>query len=440
MSSSHVLPSDEEVAKLLTKEATDLARNSRRPMDVRRPNTQFLRNLLKNTDGFNASLLRRGNVKIPDARDRNSRPDEREHKRRRISNSPEKDYKQSRRHDESKINKERSRSRSTSNTRSKSSRSTRDHGRSRSRSRSPTRRRRHRSRSLERGNTKSNITQRSNRIDERPKITTRDGAETRTRKTEERFEKQDTKSAVSLQAREDSKKPKKTSHDEASRLNSSHGSRDSNLMTNKEQRDVNEPNEIGHREKEKKQRKNKRRSLQRAKKKKQSGSSKAKRVRRNSSSELSDPLEELIGPAPPPRARGRALGSSSNFDRVFDPAYDPKSDVHIDCEDMSQDWDEAVDAFRDQQAMKMKQRERLLQAGFTEDELNLSNKAGPDIDKERDIDSFKWAKKGESREWDKGKTIEQDDGTESSASGSLSDFSSDLNAGSSNSLSDSDSD
>lgn len=145
----------------------------------------------------------------------------------------------------------------------------------------------------------------------------------------------------------------------------------------------------------------------------------------------SDPLDEFIGPAPPPasgrsrhgvpelRIRGRAA-AQGRLDKVFAADYDPALDL-APPEDLlvggggggggengkrgkggagkGEDWDEAVEAFRDSIKWKSAQSSRLREAGFTEDEVKKWEAAG----KEKSEADVKWSKKGEVREWDRGK-------------------------------------
>ena len=116
----------------------------------------------------------------------------------------------------------------------------------------------------------------------------------------------------------------------------------------------------------------------------------------------SDPLEDLIGPAPPPQSpvqrRGRGAGRGpAAMDSRFSEAYDPQSDAQPEPEDAG-DWDEAVEVFRDRQKWKQQGADRLRAAGFTDEDIKKWEKGG-----ERDIDDVRWTKAGEKREWDRGK-------------------------------------
>lgn len=120
--------------------------------------------------------------------------------------------------------------------------------------------------------------------------------------------------------------------------------------------------------------------------------------------EGSDPLEDLIGPKPPPKVRGRgALRGASAMDSRFTPDYDPKVDVQPD-DNVRDDWDESLEALRDRAKWKQQGADRLRQAGFTEDQIKRWEKGG-----EKTIDDVQWTKKGEGREWDRGKKVELED-------------------------------
>jgi hypothetical protein len=121
----------------------------------------------------------------------------------------------------------------------------------------------------------------------------------------------------------------------------------------------------------------------------------------------SDPLDDIIGPRPPPtpkiRSRGRGtISAASGIDFRFSTAYDPTADVQLDPAD-EDDWDQALEALRDRQKWKQQGADRLRAAGFTEEEVEKWKKGGEK--KEEDV---RWAKTGESREWDKGKVFSAD--------------------------------
>jgi len=134
----------------------------------------------------------------------------------------------------------------------------------------------------------------------------------------------------------------------------------------------------------------------------------SKPVRQISEESDSDPLEAIVGPAPPPSVprvvkRGRgAFASSSVVDSRFAEGYDPRVDVHPDS-DLEDDWDQALEALRDRQKWKSQGAERLRSAGFSETEVKKWEKGG-----ELDESDVKWAKEGEGREWDRGKVVDED--------------------------------
>ncbi len=121
----------------------------------------------------------------------------------------------------------------------------------------------------------------------------------------------------------------------------------------------------------------------------------------------SDPLDDIIGPRPAPvpqvRTRGRGtISQASGINSRFSSNYDPTADVQLD-PDEENDWDQALEALRDRQKWKQQGADRLRAAGFTEEEVKKWEKGG-----EKREEDVKWAKKGEGREWDRGKVF--DDG------------------------------
>lgn len=137
-------------------------------------------------------------------------------------------------------------------------------------------------------------------------------------------------------------------------------------------------------------------------------SSVAKRPERKSSlskdSSDSDPLDEIIGPAPAAksdiRRRGRGANSAtSGIDSRFAPDYDPKRDVTPDPDD-ADDWDRAAEAFRDRQKWKKQGADRLRSAGFTEEQVKKWESGD-----QKDEADVRWIKAGAEREWDRGKVV-----------------------------------
>ncbi|PYH84862.1 hypothetical protein BO82DRAFT_351653 [Aspergillus uvarum CBS 121591] len=154
----------------------------------------------------------------------------------------------------------------------------------------------------------------------------------------------------------------------------------------------------------------------------------------------SDPLEDLVGPLPPKkdgskepapilsRGRGAYKPNMSNIDAHFAPDYDPATDVQLEEDDLqsgnknprrhvaglmtgADDWDYALEALRDRARWKQKGEERLREAGFSTDfverwKSNTTSK--PEDDTDGRLESVKWTKKGEGREWDRGKYVDED--------------------------------
>lgn len=158
--------------------------------------------------------------------------------------------------------------------------------------------------------------------------------------------------------------------------------------------------------------------------KRHSPSPRRSRPNKPSSVSDSDPLEDLIGPAPAPVYRGRGtVASSSGIDRRFSESYDPKADVDMHSVIAAETgaaaagetpaaggWDDAVEAFRDRQKLKQSQEERLRAAGFGDETIErMSGKAVGRGGKVEEGD-VKWTKAGESREWDRGKDEKQPGG------------------------------
>ena len=141
----------------------------------------------------------------------------------------------------------------------------------------------------------------------------------------------------------------------------------------------------------------------------------------------SDPLDDIIGPAPAPtseptvRRRGRgATSGASGIDSRFAADYDPKLDVTPEPEDPGlsggsskgrggagvggeADWDNAVEAFRDRVKWRQQGAERLRSAGFSEEEIRKWEKGG-----QKDESDVRWNSKGGLREWDRGKVVDDD--------------------------------
>ncbi|KAK4200271.1 hypothetical protein QBC40DRAFT_280234 [Triangularia verruculosa] len=143
--------------------------------------------------------------------------------------------------------------------------------------------------------------------------------------------------------------------------------------------------------------------------------------RRNARDDDSDPLDEFIGPAPPTtdslppvRIRGRGAGAprrgAAAMDSRFAEDYDPRNDVSLEghlkeaASTDSNTWDSAVELYRDRQKWKQQGADRLRGAGFTEEQIKKWEKGGKESEDDA-FKSFKYTKKGELREWDRGKSL-----------------------------------
>ncbi|KAK5654458.1 hypothetical protein OQA88_7369 [Cercophora sp. LCS_1] len=113
-----------------------------------------------------------------------------------------------------------------------------------------------------------------------------------------------------------------------------------------------------------------------------------------------DPDEDF-GPALPSkspirrRGRGAARGPSA-MDSRFSDNYDPQSDTRVG--EGEDDWDEAVEMYRDRQKWKQQGADKLRGVGFTDDQINKLGEGG-----EKDVGDVRWSKAGERRKWDQGK-------------------------------------
>lgn len=116
----------------------------------------------------------------------------------------------------------------------------------------------------------------------------------------------------------------------------------------------------------------------------------------------SDPLDEYVSSkketSAPARVWGRgAPKGTAAMDRLFRDDYDPKTD--IDPESLDTDnWEDELEAYRDRQKFKAQQAARLKSAGFTDDQIKKWDRGS-----QKDESDVRWSKKGEIREWDRGK-------------------------------------
>lgn len=133
--------------------------------------------------------------------------------------------------------------------------------------------------------------------------------------------------------------------------------------------------------------------------------------------------------AAPIRSRGRRAyePTASTIDAHFAPDYDPTLDVQPDDDEQStskqsarrpvaglmtqdDDWDMALEALRDRVKWKQKGEERLRAAGMNEETISRwkGNAAFAGMNGEDKSENVRWSRKGEGREWDRGKVVDED--------------------------------
>lgn len=121
---------------------------------------------------------------------------------------------------------------------------------------------------------------------------------------------------------------------------------------------------------------------------------------------LTEFLRPLPSSQPLPRGRGALKPSQIDvrFQKDYDPTSDVHASHDPDEED---DWDMALDALKARTKWRTQGAERLRAAGFTEDEIQRWEKSRPsgagEGNREGDIEDVRWRKQGEGREWDRGK-------------------------------------
>jgi hypothetical protein len=73
--------------------------------------------------------------------------------------------------------------------------------------------------------------------------------------------------------------------------------------------------------------------------------------------------------------------------------------------DEGDDWENAMEAYRDRQKWKSQGADRLRSAGFGEQFIEAWENNNT-----KNEDNLKWARKGSTREWDRGKVVESETG------------------------------
>ena len=141
------------------------------------------------------------------------------------------------------------------------------------------------------------------------------------------------------------------------------------------------------------------------------------------SSISSDPLESFVGPLPRSQIRSRGRGAQhhdpyretkhTNINKHFSSNYNPELDIDDDAEerDMDDDWGMALEALRDRAKWRVQGAERLRSAGFSERQVERWEKNDAHSDgRAQEHSDVKWSRKGEGREWDRGKVVDLKDG------------------------------
>ncbi|KAI7973207.1 hypothetical protein EIK77_004484 [Talaromyces pinophilus] len=386
---------DEYVAQLLASEAKDKSLKysalglkaylPRRPTDrAPKPNTRFLKNILRDTDTHNAALRRK----------------EEEDSRERM--------------------------RKLRGERSPPSRRERRGEKDRYRDRSPRRREKERSSRREHVDDSSNREHHKSRSERHRRRYEDDSESDQDRETSSR----------SHRRHRDDERRSKRSRRESSRNRSSRHSKKNRSASPRRSRspDVPRRDRDDHRDDERRRRDDDRPTEDHT-------AQLESRKDTYSSDNESDPLEDLVGPLPPSaravgvstRGRGSYRQNTSNIDSHFERDYNPKLDVDLSdndettsskrstrrpvaglmTQDEDKDWNMALEALRDRAAWRQKGEERLRAAGFDESTV-LRWKEDPAFangssnnDTEGRIEDVKWAKKGEGREWDRGKVLNE---------------------------------
>ncbi|CCX13516.1 hypothetical protein FPQ18DRAFT_314253 [Pyronema domesticum] len=357
------LDDDDFVANLLKNEAKTKTNTyqlhglsgllpSRSTGSAPKPNTRFLRNIVRDVDSHNTALIAK---EAAEAKARFQRLQNRAEGRLSRSPSPRRRDDRSRSPDEERSRHRRRRSRHRSRSKDRHGRREDDKKKSRRWSHS---------RSSERSKTRYHHSSRRKDYDrERRK-------RSRSRSREDGREKRSRRSRRSRsRSRDDDKRSRRKDHDERRDKERSRRHRSSSRGKRKQTEDRDTPGTPN-------------------------------------STAFSDPLDEIIGPAPPPKpqTRGRGATGQSAMDSRFLSTYDPTLDVQIDSEGHD-DFNDAVEAYRDRQKWKQQGAERMRSAGFSDDFV----KAWENNDTKNEA-NLKWTKKGATREWDRGKTLEDLDG------------------------------
>lgn len=97
------------------------------------------------------------------------------------------------------------------------------------------------------------------------------------------------------------------------------------------------------------------------------------------------------------------------MDARFSSTYDASTDVHLDS-DEEDEWGDSLEALRDRQLWKAKGADRLREAGFSDDVVKKWEK-----DEKVGDEDVVWTSKGQHREWDRGKVVDEDGNVDTKA-------------------------
>ncbi|CAI7618984.1 unnamed protein product [Penicillium manginii] len=431
---------DDYVAQLMAKEAAESSKkysleglgaynSQKRSVNAPKANTRFLRHLIKETDNHNTALKRKeerdARERMRQMKDQGTResssqrlsPAPRVHERERHSSTRASDrsHRDDRRHDSRRDDK-----------RSDQSRSHRRSHRHRSRSPSSDRDRRHRRRH---DRSRSRDTHRDRERKSRRRDDDRDRSRGRDREAEERHSHRSTTYQKRKHSKSRSRSPRRDRSAERHRSRRHYKSPSGARSSTSDRKEGRRPRSD-----------NNTRSSHESKYA-ASPDPVEKIINKPEPSiqrrdrEESDPLEDMFGPLPPhtngesaapvrSRGRGAYKASSSNIDSHFAADYDPTVDIQPDDDQPSSnqptrrpvaglmtgedDWDAALEALRDRAKWKQKGEERLREAGLNETIIERwkENTASTGTGGEKRPEDVRWSKKGEGREWDRGKVVD----------------------------------
>lgn len=90
------------------------------------------------------------------------------------------------------------------------------------------------------------------------------------------------------------------------------------------------------------------------------------------------------------------------MDARFSSTYNPSDDVRLGS-DVEDDWGDALEVLKDRQRWKQQGADRLRAAGFTDEQVRKW-----EMGDEKNEEDVVWASKGQAREWDRGKVVDEE--------------------------------